>query len=299
MELQLEMFTDDNGMYGRECPECEGYFKVKGGTGLDIDIMTCPYCGTRTNADEFFTKDQIEYIHSIVLNEVGKLVHKSFKSLERENRKGFVTFKVNDSLKRLPLKNYAEQELQTNTKCDTCDLEYAIFSVFSYCPDCGQSSTFQVFKRSLDSLRKQLKAFTTLDIEDNDFLQEVLEGIFKNTISKFDGLGKQLKDKLPSSLEKRRSPFQNLFILNIELTKHTNINLGAFIGEDTLSEVIKLFQVRHILEHNYGQVDDEYIEKTGELFRKSGERYIISVQETYFLLDTIEKLGEHLYLQLQ
>jgi Zn finger protein HypA/HybF involved in hydrogenase expression len=293
------MFTDDNGMYGRECPECEGYFKVKGGTGLDIDLMTCPYCGIRSSADEFFTNAQIDYIQSIVVNEIGKLVHKSFKSLERENRKGFVTFKVNDRLKRLPLEKYSEQELQTNTKCDICELEYAIFSVFSYCPDCGESNTFQVFKRSLDSLKKQLEAFTTLEIDDNDFLQEVLEGIFKSTISKFDGLGKQLKDKLPSSLAKKRSPFQNLFILNMELTKQTDINLGELIGDDNLREVIKLFQVRHILEHNYAQVDDEYIEKTGELFRKSGERYLISVQETYFLLDTIEKLGEHLYLQLQ
>lgn len=297
--MQFEVFTDENGMYGRECPDCEGYFKVKGGTGLDSDLMTCPYCGIRSSTDEFFTNAQVEYIQSIVVNEIGKLVHKSFKSLERGNRKGFVTFKVNDRLKRLPLKHYSEQQLQTNTKCDKCELEYAIFSVFSYCPDCGESNTFQVFKKSLDSLKKQLEAYTNLEIEDKDFLQEVLEGIFKNTVSKFDGLGKQLRDKLPPPLAKKRSPFQNLFILNKELTSHTDIDLEELVGEDIFREVIRLFQVRHILEHNYGQIDEEYIEKTGEGFRKIGERYLVLVKETSFLLDTTERLGEYLYSQLQ
>ncbi|MCR6110058.1 hypothetical protein HXA35_06925 [Bacillus sp. A301a_S52] len=299
MEIKFEIPTDDNGLYGRECSICEGYFKVKGDKGLDTELITCPYCGYRSKMDEFFTPDQIEYIQSVVFQELGKFVHNSFKQLEKGNRKGFLTFKVNSKLKRLPLKLYSEQQLQTNTKCEVCELDYAIFSVFSYCPNCGNDNIFQVFKKSLDSLNKQLKAFSKLEIEDKDFLQEVLEGIFKNAVSKFDGLGKQLKGKLPSPLEKKRSPFQNIFILNKELIKHTHINLEDQIGSEEFKVVIKLFQVRHILEHNYGQIDEEYIEKTGEVLRRIGERYLVSVEETDFLLEVIERLGEHLYSQLQ
>jgi len=43
--MTITLPTDDEGMIGRECPECKEYFKVKSGTGLlNISTCTCPYC---------------------------------------------------------------------------------------------------------------------------------------------------------------------------------------------------------------------------------------------------------------
>ena len=58
IRLNIPVLTDDDGFVGRECPECEKYFKVKFGTGLDTDICICPYCQHENTQDHFYTQDK-------------------------------------------------------------------------------------------------------------------------------------------------------------------------------------------------------------------------------------------------
>ena len=49
-EIQIAFELDDKGMVGRQCPatDCERYFKLKPGTGLNSDVTRCPYCGNKS-----------------------------------------------------------------------------------------------------------------------------------------------------------------------------------------------------------------------------------------------------------
>jgi hypothetical protein len=68
MSVSVTISPDHDGYTGRECPNCERYFKVMLGTGLfDTTPMHCPYCQTSAGSDQFFTKEQIAYAQSVAL----------------------------------------------------------------------------------------------------------------------------------------------------------------------------------------------------------------------------------------
>jgi hypothetical protein len=71
-QFSIPIPRDENGYLGRECPECERYFKITPGTGLTGDDLPCqcPYCGHSAPQDQFFTKAQIEYAKSVAINKV-------------------------------------------------------------------------------------------------------------------------------------------------------------------------------------------------------------------------------------
>ena len=75
LAVTIQPDGDGEGYTGRECPQCERYFKVKFGTGLAGDLPChCPYCDHTGPHDEFWTSEQIEYAESIALNKVSKQV---------------------------------------------------------------------------------------------------------------------------------------------------------------------------------------------------------------------------------
>jgi hypothetical protein len=81
---------DEQGLIGRECPKsvCEGYFKIKPGTGLTGSDLTCtcPYCGHTAPPDHFWTKDQIEYVKSIAVRKFTDALQADLKSMEFEHK---------------------------------------------------------------------------------------------------------------------------------------------------------------------------------------------------------------------
>ena len=79
---------DEKGSLGRECPECERYFKITPGTGLTGENLPrhCPYCGHSAQQDQFFTKAQIEFAKSVAINKVTGAFIKDLKRLEFNHR---------------------------------------------------------------------------------------------------------------------------------------------------------------------------------------------------------------------
>ena len=82
-EIPITFLTDEHGLTGRECPSCNGYFKVKFGTGMPTSHCICPYCGEKSDHNQFFTQDQIKYAQSVAVREgLGpelKKLERSFK----------------------------------------------------------------------------------------------------------------------------------------------------------------------------------------------------------------------------
>lgn len=60
--ISITLPTDDNGLTSRKCPDqkCNGLFKVKFGTGLKRDNISChcPYCGCTGDMSDFNTPEQ-------------------------------------------------------------------------------------------------------------------------------------------------------------------------------------------------------------------------------------------------
>src|SRR5262245_44734356 len=88
--IQIPIPMDAMGFVGRECPEaeCEGYFKIRPGTGLKGSGVPChcPYCGYTSSHNSFWTREQIEYAKSVALRQVTDAVRRDLKQLEFEHK---------------------------------------------------------------------------------------------------------------------------------------------------------------------------------------------------------------------
>ena len=139
LNVSVTIPLDENGMMGRECLECEQYFKLKPGTGLETDHCHCPYCDYEGNADTFWTQAQLEYARSIAMQQAFNKIVKpqldkltnSFKQLERNSRNSLIQFKVKTTGNnyRFPIKYYSESDLETNLTCDNCGLELQLVKI--------------------------------------------------------------------------------------------------------------------------------------------------------------------------
>lgn len=295
LNVSVTIPLDENGMMGRECLECEQYFKLKPGTGLETDHCHCPYCDYEGNADTFWTQAQLEYARSIAMQQAFNKIVKpqldkltnSFKQLERNSRNSLIQFKIKTTGNnyRFPIKYYSESELETNLTCDNCGLEFAIYGVFSNCPDCNKTNAFLIYEKSLEVINKKLEIFSKPEIPE-DIIEISLNSILTSAISAFDGLGKELRNIKPDHYpSKPRNLFQNIYVLNEKLN-----NLIADKHSD-FNRLIKYFQIRHVIEHNMGVVDSDCINKVPELSHLKGRKYKLTVSELEELIALMSELG--------
>src|SRR5271157_285601 len=172
--IKISMPTDANGLTGRECPnpDCLGYFKIKFGTGLKGNHLPChcPYCGHTDSHDHFYTQEQIEYARSIALNEISNALRDDVRdwdqSLRQSTRNSFIKLSVDFKDQSHPIHYYREKQLETNIICDNCTLEYAIYGVFAFCPDCGEHNSLQILHKNFELIKKEiLFAQSSNDVE--------------------------------------------------------------------------------------------------------------------------------------
>lgn len=296
LKISINIPTDDDGMIGRECLKCKKYFKLKLGTGLPTQHCHCPYCDYEGNYDTFWTPAQIEYAKSIAINQAYKQIlkpaldklHRSFKDLERNTRNGFIQFKVTSTNQNfsVPIKYYSEKELETNLICDNCGLEFSIYGVFANCPDCNEINAFLIYQKSIEVTKKQFDIFCKPDIP-KEIKENSLNYILTSCVSAFDGLGKELRKHKPEFYpNKPKNLFQNLYALNEILNDFIKSNHSDF---DFLS---KMFQVRHLFEHNMGVIDNDFVKKIPAYSRMTDRKYVLSEDEVRKFIDLMLELGD-------
>ena len=305
IHLKVSLPTDDEGMFGRECPNCKQYFKVKAGTGLaDISTCTCPYCEHTDDSGNFLTTAQQEYLESIAIREVLgpalQNLESTFKNLERSTRHSLISFKVQTHGLDLPIKYYSEAELETIVTCDHCGLVFAIYGIFASCPDCARLTAMSMFRNSLEAARKRLGILERIPAEEMELRDALLVDTLSAAVATFDSLGKRLQKQFPAIIpDKPRNLFQNLDALGEALEENTSVDLPALIGPEQFLKVYYLFQVRHIWNHNFGQADTDFVRKTKRDASMIGTKVSLSEQDVKEFLDLIESLGVNLHEKLQ
>jgi hypothetical protein len=111
--------------------------------------------------------------------------------------------------------------------------------------------------------------------------------ILSSSVASFDALGKELRLKNPSIYpQDPKNLFQNILLLNQKLnnlisSKHSNF-----------SQLLKLFQVKHLYEHNLGVIDNDFITKLPEYRKNLGRKYILTQDELNNFIILMRELGE-------
>lgn len=303
MKFKISIPTDENGLAGRECPAkgCLGYFKVKFGTGLKGDGVpcVCPYCGHRGPHDTFWTQDQLEYAKSIAMRKAMDWMVQELKKHEF-NIPARGPFGIGVSMKIKPgsphpIRYYREKKLETEVTCSACTLQYAIYGVFGYCPDCGVHNSFQILQKNLELAAKELQLADTVD---SDLRTHLVGDALENAVSAFDGFGREASaahQHLSSQPQKAAGlSFQSLTNAEGNLRTLFGFGLSDGVTADEWSLLVRCFQKRHLLAHKMGVIDEKYVAAACDPTAKVGRKVAIDSTEVALLLTAVGKLGEYL-----
>lgn len=287
---KVKLPTDEDGFIGRECPKCNRYFKVKVETGLNTSICHCPYCGYTADYSVFTTKDQTDYSNNVMLRRIDELLIRPRLERMTQNVKDRMPYPTIS----FPPKRYEEKEVETYVACDNCGLEFAIYGVFANCPDCGKLNASIIFKKSIEVEHKKICLLSS--VQDDPELQEgLLSDALSGGVSSFDGLGKALQSHYPNFFPpKTKNLFQKLEVLSDTLSKSLGKSLCDIIGKENFEFLLKMFQVRHIYEHNSGVVDDDFVSKVLNSEDLKGRKYHLKQDEIEKFLDLILETGNEI-----
>ena len=303
-QVSVSIPKDSAGFLGRECPQgdCEGYFKIKPGTGLTGKNLPChcPYCGHSASQDHFWTKEQLEYARSVAFRQITDAIHRDLKSLEFEVKpKGGFGIGVKLEVKKgrpVPIRYYREQQLETHVTCDTCTLEYAVYGVFGFCPDCGKHNSLQILQKNLALARKELELASTQ--ADPDLQRYLVEDALENCMSAFDGFARETcRIRAASSADFAKCQglsFQNLPRSARRLKELFGIELQDRVNPPDWNTIHTAFMKRHLIAHRAGVVDQQYLDETGESSALLGRRVHVTREEVEHLTEIVEVLGRGL-----
>jgi len=285
-QISIDIKPDEDGFTGRECPKCKKYFKIEFGTGRKGEGLGChcPYCGQVGEAD-FFTEAQIEYAKSVAERGFSDALHKELKKSEFSYKDGALGFGISMKVERgpsSPIRYYKERSLETEVVCDSCTLRYAVYGVFAFCPDCGLHNSLQILDKNLDVVEKML------DIE------LIGDGLVK-CVSAFDGFGRELcrvhANKSTNSGKVGKVSFQRLEDAKTKVHGLFGHDLSAHTTDDEWRAVNSNFHKRHVIVHNAGVVDEEYISKTKDPEAVLGRKISITAEDVRFTVAAVRKIA--------
>lgn len=307
IEFSIPMSTDEDGFFGRECPneQCLGYFKIKPGTGLQGENLPChcPYCGHTDSHDHFWTKDQLEYAKSVAARKAHEYVIGMFKDTLRptQPRRGdFISISWDvKPVTPLPLHRYEEKQLETALVCDACGLRYAVYGVFAYCPDCGSHNSLQMLVSNLDLATKELELAGTLS---QPLAGQLVSDALENAVAAFDAFGREIfrvnAERSSAPVQAVGLSCQNLDTLRSRIEKLFAIDLAAPFDATEWEDLVRGFQKRHLVAHKMGVIDDSYIAASRDLSAVRGRKVTVSTPEVEAVLPLVLRLGEHVQQSL-
>ena len=305
-QISVSLPTDENGLTSRECPDCKSVFKIKFGTGLKGSNLPChcPYCGWKSDMSDFHTTEQIEYAKSIARNQMMQAIQRDLmewgRKLESSTRNSFIKMKVDFKGSLHPIQYYQEKQLETHIICEVCTLEYAIYGVFAFCPDCRTHNSIQILNKNMELVQKEVAFANTLD--DKELSIHLIEDALENAVSAFDGFGRATSlafaNKSSDENQAKEISFQNILNARNRIQTLCGIDFSSAIDEKEWETIIRCFQKRHLLAHTMGVIDDDYIKKSKDSKAILGRKIVITQDEVIELVQLLKKIGSNLFEKL-
>ena len=301
--IQVQVPTDSDGYTGRACPkqDCKGYFKIMLGTGILEEEVPChcPYCGFSDSQNNFFTQQQIDYATSVAKKRILEAFRKDLKQLEFDHKppKGSLGMSLSMKLKpgrSIPIRHFRESKLQTYVTCSNCTLKYAVYGIFAYCPDCGQHNSLQMFEANLDIIEKIINSSEY----SNEIAEKITEIALERCIAEFDGFGNNLLSVI-STESKFNIPslsinFQNISSCKEKIADSLNVDISQNIPPEQWSQLLVLFQKRHLLAHKSGVIDQHYITRSGDKNAVVGRKINVTMADVELVIRSLRIIARDL-----
>lgn len=199
-----------------------------------------------------------------------------------------------------PIYYYREQQLETEVTCDNCTLQYAIYGVFAFCPDCGCHNSLQILSKNLEITEKEINLAAKVE---SDLAEHLIGDALENVVSAFDGFGRGIcrafatRANDPGKAE--NISFQNLNGAKKRVQDQFSFDLSVCVTSDEWDSAVRGFHKRHLITHKMGIVDAEYLSETRDPQAIVGRKVSLGAHEVKALIRIVQKLGKHLYEKLR
>ncbi len=185
---------------------------------------------------------------------------------------------------------YAEERQQKRFNCDACGTFNDVLGRFVYCCGCGTRNELQELHADIASIRERINR------------GGYNEAAVQDSVSAFDSLCAQLTSELlrrvplTESRKGRLSSmrFHNLDRVAAELNAVFDIDLAEGLKPTELAFCRKMFCRRHVYEHNGGQVDEEYLENSGDTSVRLRQALRETQEDVHQLCSLISRMSENL-----
>jgi uncharacterized Zn finger protein (UPF0148 family) len=313
--ISIQVALDEKGYYDRECPnrECQSRFKVLFEDWRDKvrdEQVFCPFCRHEEKATEWNTPEQVEHIKSVGLAEMTRLVQGALDRGVRRSRPkkfGGGLFNMSMSLSFKPghipavIVAQASEALRQDFTCDACGCRYASVGASFFCPACGHNSATSSFEITLETVERTIQALelmrkTLADAVDIDTahnaIRQILEDQLARLVGAFERINESLFERLPnaSAHSKKGAIFQRVDDASTLWQQASGTGYEAFLTPTELRRMKLLFQRRHVLSHRQGNVDQSYIDRSGDMSYAVGQRLVTRDDDVIELVALLRKL---------
>ncbi len=286
--VQGIVISDRNGLYGRTCPACKGYFR----TDFPADPTFCPYCYYEGNGIYFLTKNQLQFIEAYFKTYMNTLVNGVDVVIDLDE----LTNKLESN--KSPWV-YTEEKQQTQIRCQ-CNTVFDILGEYGRCPKCNKHNGAKIINDRFEVIEKDFIEYEST-IKESSKRENEWKSILSNCVSTYDGLGNEFRKYLlffPYTPKRRKDLTQISFqkILNSGECLNNWLGFDVFSGinDDDKNFLNKMFNKRHLFSHNNGIVDNEYLNNTGDTSLKLGQLVRLRSKEIKRFIPLIKQVSINL-----
>jgi hypothetical protein len=275
--------SDSEGKFGHTCPSCKGYWRSGPWPNL------CPYCSIKAEGFQFLSESQLQYVRHYCETLSNALRSRSSEEVIIDM--DVVADAVGKELLK-PSFYVSEKSQQYKFKCNTCGEFNDILGHFGYCSLCGTRNDLNIFENETLAIIRE-------DLNNNKLPEDCL----KNIVSSFDSFvgqyAKQLNELVPlSSRRKRRlstQRFHNLSEVHNTFKNYFDIDLFEGVKDTDIDFVKRMFHRRHIYEHNGGEVDQKYLDDSGDKSVKLKQKIRENKEDMHRFISCILKIASNIH----
>lgn len=296
VSFSVSMPIDEDGFFGRECPECEQHFRI---AHEDYDALPdeirlwCVYCGHNDDHSEFLTEQQRDRLlraaGDYAQQLVGRMFDDAFGGMARRSRGSMIQITYRSKpFYPAPLPEIDEETLVRERTCAGCGARYAVFGEHRFCPVCGVLPALVTALDALDAESLRLQVLADVPEPARSSLREsgVLHRTWVDTIENVVGIVEVFAERMfraavsdaDAKLKGKGKVFQRLD----DFADLFAADVGMDLRNDLRSEwphLLRTWAARHVFTHCDGIVDTKYLASVPGSTLRVGQRLQITEAE--------------------
>lgn len=200
-----------------------------------------------------------------------------------------------------PIGQRSEWELEIT--CEKCHIKYSVIGSAYFCPCCGNNAAERVYNESLDTVQKMIESvddiYSTFQRsygkdKSESMCRSMIEGTLDDIVSAFQKYAEELYKPIMPTKKIQVNDFQIIEKGSNLFKEATGKGYDLLLSQKEIEDINILFQQRHIIEHNNGLIDERYIQHSGDISYRVGQRVIIRDHDAMRLLRYVRKLSDGL-----